>query len=392
VNNPLPSTLLCSHIRGEKRFELVLSLERNTRAGSAGNGNSWLSPLFCLPEGRSVAFQAASAITDVAAKERHSWRLHFLWFSAYLLYRLCIAASGPCSLFLPCKRRSVKLIRRVRKGDHIKMSNTVRIISVCILILAAANCAHAQASPVHSTPPIARVVQQAAPPAGAKPTPPSNLTAAFLTSRQVDLTWTASTPSTDGGTISKYQISRCEGDRCTSFTKIADSATTGYSDKDQNLKAETDYTYSIVAIDAKGKASDASTFSVTTTRISCLLFPTRPGCVDFDPGKNANINAFYQTNGSLSFFNQVKSIYNGASGSATVSADLATLNFSNGWQVVVATNLQAGPSGTTTVSSGTVPTLSANGAGQATQNMLYGGTVLAREIYPFVATGGSKLL
>jgi hypothetical protein len=112
---------------------------------------------------------------------------------------------------------------------------------------------------------------------------------------------------------------------------------------------------------------------------------------DPDTNRNNNINAFYQTNGSLSFFNQVKSLYNGASGSATVSADIATLNFSNGMQAVFATNVQAGPSGTTTPSSGTIPTLTANGAGQATQHMLFGGTVLAREMYPLAAAGGSKL-
>ena len=42
---------------------------------------------------------------------------------------------------------------------------------------------------------------------------------------------------------------------------------------------------------------------------------------------NSNINAFYRTTGSFSFLNQIKSIYNGASGSATISADIATLNF-----------------------------------------------------------------
>jgi hypothetical protein len=113
--------------------------------------------------------------------------------------------------------------------------------------------------------------------------------------------------------------------------------------------------------------------------------------MEFGTGKADNINAYFQTNGPLSFFNQIKSIYNGASGSATVSADLTTLNFANGGQVTATTNVQAGSTGATTVSSGTVPTLSANGAGQATQNMLYGGTVLASELYPFFAAGGNKL-
>ena len=113
--------------------------------------------------------------------------------------------------------------------------------------------------------------------------------------------------------------------------------------------------------------------------------------MDFGSGKDANINTFYGTNGSLSYFNQIKSIYNGASGSATVSADIASLNFSDGMQVTAGTNVQAGSSGATTASSGTLPTLSANGAAQATQNMLYGGTVFASALYPLIATGGDKL-
>jgi hypothetical protein len=105
----------------------------------------------------------------------------------------------------------------------------------------------------------------------------------------------------------------------------------------------------------------------------------------------ANINSFFNTDGKLSFINQVKSIYNGASNSATVSADLASLNFSAGWQVTLGTNIQAGASSPTAVSAGTVPTLSATSAGQATQNMLYGGTITASGLYPLLAAGAANL-
>jgi hypothetical protein len=104
----------------------------------------------------------------------------------------------------------------------------------------------------------------------------------------------------------------------------------------------------------------------------------------------SNINAFYQTAGGFSFLNQVKSNYNQASGSTTVSADFATLNFANGMQVNVQTNAQVGTSGTSAVSSSAVPTLSANSAGQAAQNIIYGGTFLVAEIYPLFAAGVSK--
>src|SRR5260370_32029593 len=104
-----------------------------------------------------------------------------------------------------------------------------------------------------------------------------------------------------------------------------------------------------------------------------------------DDVKDQAINDFFGTAHKLSYFDQIKSIYNGASSSATVSADLASLNFTNGMQVNVGTNIQAGSTGVTAVSSGTIPTLSATSAGQATQNMLYGGTVFASALLPIIA-------
>ena len=123
----------------------------------------------------------------------------------------------------------------------------------------------------------------------------------------------------------------------------------------------------------------------------CWLFPTRGSCMDFGAGRNDNINAFYGTNGSISYFNQIKSIYNGASGSATVSADLTTLNFSDGMQVTAGTNIQAGSSDATNANSSGIPTLSSAAAGQAAQNMLYGGTLFGSVLYPLLATGATNL-
>jgi hypothetical protein len=129
---------------------------------------------------------------------------------------------------------------------------------------------------------------------------------------------------------------------------------------------------------------------------NCWLLPTRDKCMRFgedvsDKAKNDRINTFFGMANSYSFFNQIKSIYNGASSSATVSANMASLNFSNGMQVTAGTNIQAGSSSPNPVTSGTTPTLSANSAGQATQNMLYGGTVAGAVVYPLIATGVSNL-
>jgi hypothetical protein len=141
-----------------------------------------------------------------------------------------------------------------------------------------------------------------------------------------------------------------------------------------------------------------STTTTTTTPSGptgkhCWLLPTRGGCMDSGgkDKKDDNINTFYGTAGKLSYFDQIKSIYNRASSAATVSADLATLNFSNGMQVTAGTNVQAGSSSAPTVSTGTIPTLSSTDAGQATQNMLYGGTIVASALYPVMAVGASNV-
>jgi hypothetical protein len=107
--------------------------------------------------------------------------------------------------------------------------------------------------------------------------------------------------------------------------------------------------------------------------------------------KNASINAFWQTNGSFVFFNQIKSIYNQASNSVTVSADMGTLNFPIGMQLNIGTNIQAGSVPPTPVSTGTVPTLAPTAAAQAAQNMLYGGTIFASAAYPLIAVGGNRI-
>jgi hypothetical protein len=129
-----------------------------------------------------------------------------------------------------------------------------------------------------------------------------------------------------------------------------------------------------------------------TSTLSCSILPMRQSCgvkAGYTDQKDY-VNAFYRTFTSISFFNQVKSIYNAASASATLSADLTSLNFTDGMQVNVATNVQAGSTGSTAISSGDIPTLSAAASGQAAQNMLYGGTMVVTALYPFIAIDAAK--
>jgi hypothetical protein len=125
---------------------------------------------------------------------------------------------------------------------------------------------------------------------------------------------------------------------------------------------------------------------------SCDLLPASRGeCVGSGNAKNANINNFWGTNGGFVFFNQVNSIYNGASNSETVSADIGTLNFPFGMQLNIGSNVQAGAAPPTAVSTGTIPTLAPSAAAQAAQNMLYGGTIFASGAYPLLAVGGNRI-
>jgi Fibronectin type III domain len=267
------------------------------------------------------------------------------------------------------------------------MSYICRIVSACILFLAATHFSHAQGTRVRVPPPPIATPVAAPGAAGATPSAPSNLRAIGRSNKEIDLAWTASTEV--GGTIATYQLQRCQGATCS----ILSSSTTSYSDT--TLTPNTPYTYKVVAVDASGtKSGGSNPLSVTTapSAFTCVLFPTWGDCMDFEgANKQDAINSFYQTNGPFSFFSQVKAIYNNAAGAATVSADLGSLNFPNGMQVTLTTNVQAGSSGTTAANSGAVPTLSANGAAQATQNLIYGGTFLASEMYPLVAAGASKL-
>jgi hypothetical protein len=117
-----------------------------------------------------------------------------------------------------------------------------------------------------------------------------------------------------------------------------------------------------------------------------------------DPIRTSVINCFYSTDGLSSYFNQLQSIYNSASGSTTVNAQIGSLNFLNGMQVTVGTNPQIAPSNTTSTTPttgaivGGVPTLSSTAASQAAQNVLYGGTLFGSGIFPLLLKQSSGLI
>jgi hypothetical protein len=115
-----------------------------------------------------------------------------------------------------------------------------------------------------------------------------------------------------------------------------------------------------------------------------------------DPLRKLLVNCFYSTNGLFSDFNQFQSIYNAASGSTTINAQLGSLNFTNGMQITVGTNPQVGSSSSNSstaaaasqsfrsnaAAASSIPTLSAAATAQAAQNISNGGTVYAVDLFP----------
>ncbi|MEJ1962982.1 MAG: fibronectin type III domain-containing protein [Gammaproteobacteria bacterium] len=102
---------------------------------------------------------------------------------------------------------------------------------------------------------------QAAPDTEA-PAAPTTLSAAAASSYQIDLTWTA---STDNVAVTGYRVERCSGASCSSFTQVA--TTTGTSFSDTSLSASTSYTYRIRAQDAVPNLSTYSGTASATTQV-----------------------------------------------------------------------------------------------------------------------------
>ena len=97
---------------------------------------------------------------------------------------------------------------------------------------------------------------------GATPTAPTNLAATAASSSQINLTWTASTET--GGTISSYQVARCQGAGCSTFTQVGTSTTTSFNDT--GLTGATSYSYEVRALDNSNNTGPYSTVATATTQ------------------------------------------------------------------------------------------------------------------------------
>ena len=108
------------------------------------------------------------------------------------------------------------------------------------------------------------------------------MTANAISAGRVDLSWGA---ATDTVGVSGYHIERCQGTGCTSFTQIATTTTTSYSDT--TTVAGTSYSYRVRANDAVPNLGPYSNTATATT--PDLTPPSAPGTLSRSADEPASI-------------------------------------------------------------------------------------------------------
>src|SRR2546428_2820186 len=102
------------------------------------------------------------------------------------------------------------------------------------------------------------------------PTAPGDLIATAVSSSQINLVWTA---STDDVGVTGYQVERCAGAECSTFTQVAAATGTTYSDT--GLAPSTSYSYRVTAVDVGGAVSPAPA-PITASTLADTTPPTAP--------------------------------------------------------------------------------------------------------------------
>jgi fibronectin type 3 domain-containing protein len=101
------------------------------------------------------------------------------------------------------------------------------------------------------------------------PTAPGTPVAAGIGSTQVNLAWPA---SSDNVAVSGYQLERCQGVGCSTFSQIATPTTASFNDT--GLSSSTSYSYRVRATDGAANLSPYSSELTVTTTVPSVAPPT----------------------------------------------------------------------------------------------------------------------
>jgi hypothetical protein len=97
------------------------------------------------------------------------------------------------------------------------------------------------------------------PPPPSAPSAPLNLSASAASSTRINLTWADTSSNEDG-----FQIERCQGVGCSSFSQTAQVGANITSFGDTTVVANTSYTYRVLAYNGAGVSAYSNTASATT--------------------------------------------------------------------------------------------------------------------------------
>ena len=148
------------------------------------------------------------------------------------------------------------------------------------------------------------------------PSAPSTVTAAAVSTSQINLAWSA---STDNVGVTGYRIERCQGAGCSSFAQIGTSTTLSYSDA--GLSPATIYSYRVRATDAGGNLSGYSNTASTATDTP----PTAPSTLTATAAGATQINlAWAASTSSLGISNYLLERCQGAGCSNFVQVATST--------------------------------------------------------------------
>jgi chitodextrinase len=177
---------------------------------------------------------------------------------------------------------------------------------------------------------------------GGDATPPSQvvgLGATVVSSSQINLSWTA---ATDNVGVTGYEVWRCQGAGCSTFTRVGTPSGTTFNDT--GLSASTSYTYKVRAADAAGNLGSYS---------STVTASTSANPITFVQSKNNSPNNSSLTTLSVAFPSaQTAGDLNVVAigwGSSTVAVSSVTDSKGNAYTLAVGPTSMSGVSATTSI-------------------------------------------